>query len=41
MENNNQENTVNVSNPAQLQHQNLNSEIRNEQPRFFNFNINQ
>lgn len=41
VENNNQENTVNVSNPAQLQHQNLNSEIRNEQPRFFNFNINQ
>ena len=37
----NQEDTVNVSNPAQLQNQNLNSEIRNEQPRFFNFNINQ
>lgn len=37
----NQENTVNVSNPAQLQNQNLNSETRREQPRFFNFNIDQ
>ena len=40
-ETNNQENTVNVSNPAQLQNQNPNSETRREQPRFFNFNIDQ
>lgn len=34
-------NTTNISNPAELQNTNDSYEVKREQPRFFNFNINQ